>query len=125
MDNMLTNEDMNEINDTVFSSEKEKRRYIEAYKEFLESFGPWEMTEGYPPMGFKAWKEWTTMDDEIPMDDVLMEIEKMVFSSPEEKAAFTKAYTRYYRYEMGVYLSSDDPWPMSPKKWQKFTMEVE
>lgn len=119
MDDLLTEEDMNEINATVFSSEEEKRRYIEAYKEFLEFFSHLEMAERYPPMGFKAWKEWTTMDDEIPIDDVLMKIEEMVFSSPEEKATFTEVYTRYYKDEVWVWISGD-PWPMGPKDFRKW-----
>lgn len=55
---MLTDEDMAEINDTVFSSEEEKIKYIEAYNAFLEDFGHWELTGGYPPLPFKEWKEW-------------------------------------------------------------------
>lgn len=55
---ILSDEDMKDIDETVFSSEEEKIKYTEAYARFLEDFGPWELTGGYPPLLFKEWKEW-------------------------------------------------------------------
>lgn len=64
------------------------------------------------------------MDDEIDydMDHLLKEIDEMVFSSEEEKAAFTKVYTRYYKDEVYLWISGD-PWPMGPKNWRKCALE--